>query len=77
MCVLQAILNALELFDGLVGEGKLKSKKRWPRKQPVKVFVKLQKDVFVYAAIYIFLNYETYLSIMQTKSTLKIKMKTQ
>ena len=28
MCVLQAILNALELFDGLVGEGKLKGKKK-------------------------------------------------
>ena len=28
MCVLQAILNALELFDGLVGSGKLKRKKR-------------------------------------------------
>ena len=28
MCVLQAILNALELFDGLVGEGKLRRKKR-------------------------------------------------
>ena len=28
MCVLQAILNALELFDGLVGERKLKGKKK-------------------------------------------------
>ena len=43
----------------------------------MKVFVKLQKDVFVYAAIYICLNYKTYLSIMETISILKIKMKTQ
>ena len=43
----------------------------------MKVFVKLQKDVFVYATKYICLNYKTYLSIMETISILKIKMKTQ
>ena len=36
-----------------------------------------KRCICFYAAIYICLNYETYLSIMQTISILKIKMKTQ